>query len=63
MADLPKLVEALSKLTALEAAELAKLLEVRWHASKVSGITKARVINFYMDDSGAILPGARISAR
>jgi len=33
MADLPKLVEELSALTVLEAAELSKLLEERWGVS------------------------------
>lgn len=33
MADLPKLVEELSALTVLEAAELSKLLETRWGVS------------------------------
>lgn len=33
MADLPKLVEELSALTVLEAAELSKMLEERWGVS------------------------------
>jgi hypothetical protein len=36
MSDLSKLVDELSSLTVLEAAELAKLLEKRWQPSKVS---------------------------
>jgi hypothetical protein len=36
MADLSKLVDDLSSLTVLEAAELAKLLDDKWQGSKAS---------------------------
>jgi len=51
MADLPKLMHELSSLTVLEAAELAKLLKKKWQRN-----SKAKVINFYMDDSGTRHP-------
>ena len=41
MADLPKLVEELSALTVLEAAELSKLLEERWGVSAAAPVAVA----------------------
>jgi len=41
MADLPKLVEELSALTVLEAAELSKLLEERWGVSAAAPVAAA----------------------
>jgi large subunit ribosomal protein L7/L12 len=41
MADLPKLVEELSALTVLEAAELSKLLETRWGVSAAAPVAAA----------------------
>jgi large subunit ribosomal protein L7/L12 len=41
MADLAKLVEELSSLTVLEAAELSKLLEVKWGVSAAAPVAAA----------------------
>jgi large subunit ribosomal protein L7/L12 len=41
MADLSKIVEDLSKLTVLEAAELAKLLEEKWGVSAAAPVAVA----------------------
>jgi large subunit ribosomal protein L7/L12 len=41
MADLQKLVDDLSKLTVLEAADLAKLLEEKWGVSAAAAVTMA----------------------
>ena len=41
MADLNNLVEALSKLTVLEAAELSKLLEEKWGVSAAAPVAAA----------------------
>jgi large subunit ribosomal protein L7/L12 len=41
MSDLPKLVDELSKLTVLEAAELAKLLEDKWGVSAAAAVAVA----------------------
>jgi large subunit ribosomal protein L7/L12 len=41
MADLAKLVEELSNLTVLEAAELAKLLEEKWGVSAAAPVAAA----------------------
>ena len=41
MANLEKLVEELSKLTVLEAAELAKLLEEKWGVSAAAPVAVA----------------------
>jgi large subunit ribosomal protein L7/L12 len=38
MADLPKLVDDLSQLTVLEAAELAKMLEEKWGVSAAAAV-------------------------
>ena len=44
MADLQKIVDDLSSLTVLEAAELAKLLEEKWGVSAAAGDKKIEVI-------------------
>ena len=41
MADLSKIVDDLSKLTVLEAAELAKLLEEKWGVSAAAAVAVA----------------------
>ena len=41
MADLAKIVEDLSKLTVLEAAELSKLLEDKWGVSAAAAVAVA----------------------
>ena len=41
MADLAKIVDDLSKLTVLEAAELAKLLEEKWGVSAAAAVAVA----------------------
>ena len=41
MADLQKIVDALSSLTVLEAAELAKLLEEKWGVSAAAAVAVA----------------------
>ena len=41
MADLQKIVDDLSSLTVLEAAELAKLLEEKWGVSAASAVAVA----------------------
>ena len=41
MADLAKIVEDLSKLTVLEAAELSKLLETKWGVSAAAAVAVA----------------------
>ena len=41
MADLAKIVEDLSKLTVIEAAELAKLLEEKWGVSAAAAVAVA----------------------
>ena len=41
MADLAKLVDDLSKLTVLEAAELSKMLEVKWGVSAAAPVAAA----------------------
>ncbi|MGI4802995.1 MAG: 50S ribosomal protein L7/L12 [Janthinobacterium lividum] len=41
MADLPKLVDELSTLTVLEAAELSKLLEEKWGVSAAAPVAAA----------------------
>jgi len=43
MADLAKLVEDLSKLTVLEAAELSKMLEEKWGVSAAAPVAVAAV--------------------
>ncbi|OPB29367.1 50S ribosomal protein L7/L12 [Bartonella sp. WD12.1] len=51
MADLTKIVEDLSNLTVLEAAELSKLLEEKWGVSAAAPVAVAAV-------SGAAAPAA-----
>ena len=41
MADLSKLVDELSNLTVLEAAELAKMLEEKWGVSAAAAVAVA----------------------
>ena len=43
MADLEKLVEQLSELTVLEAAELSKMLEDKWGVSAAAPVAVAAV--------------------
>src|ERR1700722_2688586 len=43
MADLAKIVDELSKLTVLEAAELSKLLETKWGVSAAAPVAVAAV--------------------
>ena len=52
MADLSKLVDELSGLTVLEAAELAKLLEEKW------GVSAAAAVAVAAGPAGAGAPGA-----
>ena len=53
MADLNKIVEDLSSLTVLEAAELAKLLEEKWGVSAAAAVAVAAV-----GGAGAAAPAA-----
>src|SRR5262245_49050541 len=53
MADLAKIVDDLSKLTVLEAAELAKLLEEKWGVSAAAPVAVAAV-----GGGGAAAPAA-----
>ena len=41
MADLSKIVDELSKLTVLEAAELAKMLEAKWRVTAAATVVQA----------------------
>jgi large subunit ribosomal protein L7/L12 len=52
MADLSKIVDDLSKLTVLEAAELAKLLEEKW------GVSAAAAVAVAAAPAGAAAPAA-----
>jgi large subunit ribosomal protein L7/L12 len=52
MADLEKIVEELSQLTVLEAAELTKLLEEKW------GVSAAAPAAVMATAPGAVVPGA-----
>ena len=52
MADLSKIVDELSKLTVLEAADLAKMLEEKW------GVTAAAAVAVAAGPAGAALPPA-----
>src|ERR1700752_2780388 len=54
MADLSKLVNELSNLTVLEAAELAKMLEEKWGVSAAAAVTVAAAPG----GGGAAGPGA-----
>jgi len=53
MADIAKLVEELSKLTVLEAAELATLLEEKWGVSAAAPVAVAGVAAAGGDAGGA----------
>ncbi len=55
MADLAKLVDELSSLTVLEAAELAKMLEEKWGVSAAAPVAVAAM-------PGAAVPGAAAPA-
>jgi large subunit ribosomal protein L7/L12 len=54
MADLSKIVEDLSKLTVLEAAELSKLLEEKW------GVSAAAPVAFAAPAGGAAAPAEAV---
>jgi large subunit ribosomal protein L7/L12 len=54
MADLAKLVDDLSKLTVLEAAELSKLLEEKW------GVSAAAPVAVAAAGGGAAAPAAEV---
>ncbi|WP_029006005.1 50S ribosomal protein L7/L12 [Azorhizobium doebereinerae] len=56
MADLTKLVDELSSLTVLEAAELAKLLEEKW------GVSAAAAVAVAAAPAGAAAPAAEEQA-
>jgi len=53
MADLEKLVEELSALTVMEAAELSKLLEEKWGVSAAAPVAVAAVGGAAGGDAGA----------
>jgi len=53
MADLEKLVEELSSLTVMEAAELSKLLEEKWGVSAAAPVAVAAVAGAAGGDAGA----------
>src|SRR5262249_6797301 len=53
MADLQKIVDELSKLTVLEAADLAKLLEEKWGVSAAAAVAVAAPA----DAAGGAAPG------
>ena len=56
MADLSKIVEELSSLTVLEAAELSKLLEEKWGVSAAAPVAVAAV-------GGAAAPAAAVEEK
>jgi large subunit ribosomal protein L7/L12 len=58
MADLAKLVEELSNLTVLEAAELAKLLEEKWGVSAAAPVAVAAVAGAPAAAAAAAAPAA-----
>ena len=53
MADLEKLVDELSSLTVLEAAELSKLLEEKWGVSAAAPVAVAAAGGAAVGDAGA----------
>ena len=53
MADLEKIVEALSSLTVMEAAELSKLLEEKWGVSASAAVAVAAAPGAAGDGAGA----------
>ncbi len=58
MADLEKLVDDLSNLTVLEAAELAKLLEDKWGVSAAAAPMAMPMMGAAGGDAGAAAPAA-----
>ena len=52
MADIAKLVEELSKLTVMEAAELAKALEEEWGVSAAAAVAVAAAPALIMSREG-----------
>jgi large subunit ribosomal protein L7/L12 len=58
MADLAKLVDELSNLTVLEAAELAKMLEEKWGVSAAAPVAVAAVAGAPAAAGGATAPAA-----
>jgi len=55
MADLEKIVEQLSELTVLEAAELSKLLEEKWGVSAAAPVAVAAVADADADDAEEVV--------
>ena len=55
MADLQKIVDDLSGLTVLEAAELAKLLEDKWGVSAAAAVAVAAAL--HVDEGQPARPG------
>ena len=53
MADLAKIVDDLSKLTVLEAAELSKLLEEKWGVSAAAPAEEKTEFDVVLTDAGA----------
>ena len=53
MADLAKIVDDLSKLTVLEAAELSKLLEEKWGVSAAAPAEEKTEFDGVLTDAGA----------
>ena len=56
MADLEKLVDELSNLTVMEAAELSKLLEDKWGVSAATPVAIAAVGGDAGGDAGGAVP-------
>ena len=54
MADLAKIVEDLSSLTVLEAAELSKLLEEKWGVSAAAPVAVAAVAGLVATGGGTL---------
>ena len=59
MADLTKLVDELSSLTVLEAAELAKMLEEKWGVSAAAAVADLRCCLLWPSPSGSAASAAR----
>ena len=53
MADLAKIVDDLSKLTVLEAAELSKLLEEKWGVSAAAPVEEKTEFDVVLTEAGA----------
>ena len=49
MADLNALVDSLSELTVLEAAELSKMLEEKWGVSAAAAVTPPHIVLIVSD--------------